>query len=257
MKIRSVRPEFFADPTMVELTPEARLLYIGLWCYVDDDGRGEWLPKQIDGQIFPLEGVDIYALLGQLVSTARIVRYSDGDRDFFYIPTFTEYQRPNRKYESKLPDPAECAVLPGETPLPLPTQRVSTADAHAVAVEGEVEGEGVELLAPKAARDRVWDTLAEVFGEPTTRTNRSLRGKVVKSLAGAGATRDQIVDRVRAWPLHFPDATLTETALEKHWDRLGLPPAKASRADVERYETEARLAEGELRARQLDRGLPA
>lgn len=257
MKIRSIRPEFFADPTMAELTHEARLLYVGLWCYVDDDGRGEWLPKQIDGQIFPLEDVDIHALLEQLVRSERVVRYSDGDRDYFYIPTFTEYQKPNRKYDSKLPDPAGCTVLPGETSETLTTQRVSTADAHAVAVEGEGEGEVGVVLAPKAARDGVWDAMSEIFGEPTTRSNRSLRGKLVKSLSGAGATHDQIVDRVQAWPHHFPDATLTETALEKHWDRLARPPAKASRAEVERFENDRHLAEGELRARRLDGGLPA
>jgi hypothetical protein len=129
MKIRSVRPEFFADPTMAELAPLVRLLYIGLWCFVDDYGRGEWLPKQIDGQIFPLETVDIHALLAQLVSAARIVRYSDGDRDFFHIPTFDEYQKPNRKWDSKLPDPAECTELPGQSALALSEQRVSSTFA--------------------------------------------------------------------------------------------------------------------------------
>ena len=140
MKIRSVRPEFFADPTMAELSHAARLLYVGLWCIADDDGRGEWLPKQIDGQVFPLESVDIHALLEQLVSSARVVRYTDGNRQYFYIPTFTEYQRPNRKYDSKLPDPADCQVLPSKPQDSLFEQRVRTADAHAVEVEVEVEG---------------------------------------------------------------------------------------------------------------------
>ena len=138
MKIRSVRPEFFADPTMAQLSAEARLLYVGLWCIVDDDGRGEWLPKQIDGQIFPLENLDIHALLEQLVSTARVVRYTDGDRDYFYIPKFSKYQKPNRKYDSKLPDPADCQQLPAKPQDSLFEQRVRSAHAHA----GEGEGEG-------------------------------------------------------------------------------------------------------------------
>ena len=254
MKIRSVRPEFFADPTMAELDPLARLLYIGLWCYVDDDGRGEWLPKQIDGEVFPLETVDIHALLAQLVSTARVVRYTDGDRAYFYIPTFTEYQKPNRKYDSKLPDPANCEQLPGQTALTLSEQRVSTAHAHAVEGEGEGEGEGV--LAPKPARDEVWDELAGIFGDPTTRSNKSLRGKLVKSLSAAGATALEIRTRVQAWPLHFPDATLTETALEKHWDRLGRLPARASPEQVEAYQSELRGLQRLRLAQEMERGLP-
>lgn len=253
MKIRSVRPEFFADPTMAGLTPEARLLYIGLWCYVDDEGRGEWLPKQIDGMIFPLEDVDIHALLEQLVRAARIVRYTDGDRDYFHIPTFEEYQKPNRKYDSKLPDPAECQAVEPETARTVSTQRARSAHAHAVEGEGEGEVEGVLLApAPKPTRERdeVWDTLADLFGEPTTDTNRKLRGKVNASLKRAGATGDEIRNRVRRWPLHFPDATLTETALEKHWDRLGAPPARATRA-------QARQLEAELTKHDRDRRIAA
>lgn len=141
MKIRSVRPEFFADPTLADLSHAARILYIGLWCIADDDGRGEWLPKQIDGQIFPLETVNIHALLEQLVSSERVVRYTDGDRDYFYIPTFTKYQKPNRKYDSKLPDPEKCELLPAKSQESLFEQRVRSARTHAVEGEGVVEGE--------------------------------------------------------------------------------------------------------------------
>ena len=77
-------------------------------------------------------------------------------------------------------------------------------------------------------RDEVWDALVELFGEPATDSNRKLRGKVVASLKRAGATYDEILRRAQSWPLHFESATLTETALEKHWDRLGQPPMRAS-----------------------------
>lgn len=112
-------------------------------------------------------------------------------------------------------------------------------------------------------RDEIWDGLVEVFGEPTTGSNQRLRGKLVKSLKAAGATRDQIHLRVAAWPAHFPEATLTETALEKHWDRLGRSPLVATVAQVESYQSEVRrvqrereavVADAEWSARQ--RGLP-
>lgn len=87
---------------------------------------------------------------------------------------------------------------------------------------------------PDKPRNPIWDTLAAIFGEPTTRTNTRLRGRICASLTEAGATPDEIVDRARSWPYHFPKATLTETALEKHWDRLGRPPLRApARAEWE------------------------
>lgn len=80
----------------------------------------------------------------------------------------------------------------------------------------------------------MWDALVAVFGEPTTRTNVTLRGKVCASLTEAGATGDDVLTRASVWPLHFPGATLTETALEKHWDRLGRPVLRGSQRDVDR-----------------------
>lgn len=75
-------------------------------------------------------------------------------------------------------------------------------------------------------RDEVWDTLTDIFGPAVTRSAETLRGKHVASLAEAGATRDEIMRRAKAWPSHFDSATLTAAALEKHWDTLGRKPLR-------------------------------
>ncbi len=87
-------------------------------------------------------------------------------------------------------------------------------------------------------RDEVWDALAAIFGEPTTRSNRSLRNKITVSLREAGANYAEIHARAVTWPDHFPGATLTETALEVHWDRLGRPPLRATELQAREYEAE-------------------
>ena len=99
----------------------------------------------------------------------------------------------------------------------------------ATALEPEVSLEPeVGLAAEPRARPRnpLWDALTEVFGEATTETACSRRGKVCRSLTAARASPEEIVRRARAWPRHFDDATLTELALEKHWDVLGRPPLR-------------------------------
>lgn len=111
-------------------------------------------------------------------------------------------------------------------------------------------------------RDPVWDALSDVFGEPTTKTSRNIRNKVRKSLTDAGATDDEVRRRASMWPLHFDDATLTDLALEKHWDTLGRPPLRAASGEIDRYQNEtarqrrheeARLAD-ERRSRELGTG---
>ena len=260
MKIRSVRPEFFTDAKMPLLTPSARLLYVGLWCIADDEGRGEYLPKLIEGAVFPHEQVDIFALLRELLDLGRLVVYEVDGQMYFHIPRFEDYQKPNRKYESRLPAPPaqrvgsvdavreqkqpEIPIDIDDSTETLPTQRVSTADAHA----GEGEGEGVRrgsrsiatLEAPRE-RNQVWDALSDIFGEPETKTARSLRGKVCKSLTEAEATAADVYLRVQAWPMLFPDATLTDIALEKHWTALGRPALRASEQDVTKHKRDLEL----------------
>jgi len=44
----------------------------------------------------------------------------------------------------------------------------------------------------KTPRDEAWDALAESFGEPRTKTERTQFGKVVSELLEAGATEDEV-----------------------------------------------------------------
>lgn len=75
----------------------------------------------------------------------------------------------------------------------------------------------------------VWDALSELFGEPSTRTAQTGRGKVCASLTAAGATPDEIFARAKRWAMHFDHATLTDHALEKHWHTLPLKPRRIPR----------------------------
>jgi hypothetical protein len=45
-------------------------------------------------------------------------------------------------------------------------------------------------------------------------------------LVEAGATGEEVVKRAKTWPNHFEKATLTDRALEDHWDKLGRPPLR-------------------------------
>lgn len=92
----------------------------------------------------------------------------------------------------------------------------------------EVLNQEENLLPTASARPRnpIWDALTTIFGEAETRTAQTLRGRVCRSLAEARASPDEIVRRARLWPHHFDGATLTETALEKHWTTLGRKPLR-------------------------------
>ena len=44
-RIRTIKPEFFTSDDICALSPRARLLYIGLWCEADREGRLVWAPR--------------------------------------------------------------------------------------------------------------------------------------------------------------------------------------------------------------------
>ena len=68
--------------------------------------------------------------------------------------------------------------------------------------------------------DEIWDALTTLFGEATTESAKSKRGKLVRSLRAAGATGEEVLARAKRYPEVMPPNTiLTETALEAHWDR--------------------------------------
>lgn len=207
MKIRSLRPAFFADTKMAQLTPYARILYMGLWCIADDEGRGRYLPKQIEGEVFPHEQVDIRGFLGELITAGRIVVYEAGGEPYFHIPTFLTHLTVNRRFPSQLPAPA------------VSTHNGSSAQAPSVEVEVEVEVD----TGRKPTQDGLWTALEELFG-PVTESHRSRRGKIVKGLRALDAAPEDIKRRAEAWPALFAGSklTLTDTALEKFWGNLGL-----------------------------------
>tara|TARA_Y100000593_G_scaffold95130_1_gene200436 strand:- start:11703 stop:12776 length:1074 start_codon:yes stop_codon:yes gene_type:complete len=52
---RMIKPEFWTDEKIIELPLPARLLFIGLLNFSDDEGKFKYSPKAIKGQIFPTD----------------------------------------------------------------------------------------------------------------------------------------------------------------------------------------------------------
>lgn len=99
-----MKPGFFQNEQLAELPVEARLLYIGLWCMADREGRLEDRPKRIKMQIFPADTIDVEPLLSGLEQQGLIERYESGGIQCVEIPKFLEHQRPHHnETPSKLP----------------------------------------------------------------------------------------------------------------------------------------------------------
>jgi hypothetical protein len=70
-------------------------------------------------------------------------------------------------------------------------------------------------------RDVVWDVLVEILGQPQTKTERGKRNDAVKQLKDVGATPAEIRRRHGNGRRMWPEVTITDQALVKHWTTLG------------------------------------
>jgi hypothetical protein len=68
MRSRNIKPGFFLNDDLAEVDFGTRLLFIGLWCFADREGRFERKPKKIKATIFPYDEFDIEKGLCDLMS---------------------------------------------------------------------------------------------------------------------------------------------------------------------------------------------
>ena len=121
-RIRTIKPEFFTSPDTAHVSHAARLLYIAMWSWADDHGRGELNAMQLRAFAFPEddpwldwaldhpaeeapseivgnsdgERRKFMGLLAEVVGGFGIVVFEHRGRKFYEIPTWSKHQRTER-----------------------------------------------------------------------------------------------------------------------------------------------------------------
>lgn len=134
-RLRTLKPEFFTHELLCELSPLHRLLYEGLWCYADREGRLEDRPKYLKTVVLPYDDCDVDEMLHALAVRGFILRYEMEGKRCISIPAFPRHQNPHPKEKpSFLPPPpvGNCSNAPRpETPAQ------GVAITHAAEINGE------------------------------------------------------------------------------------------------------------------------
>lgn len=67
MRSRNLKPGFFRNELLAEIKPIGRILFQGLWCLADREGRLEDRPKRIKMDVLPYDtNVDVDSLITEL-----------------------------------------------------------------------------------------------------------------------------------------------------------------------------------------------
>jgi hypothetical protein len=110
-RIRSLKPEIFVSPQIMNVSRDARLLFIGLITQADDEGRGLADVRKLRATTFPgdddITSASIDAMLGELAREQLVILYGPG---FYALPTWGKHQKISKPRASSFPDPSGTVV---------------------------------------------------------------------------------------------------------------------------------------------------
>ena len=112
MRARMIKPAFFSDPELANVPIGAQMLFVGLWCLADREGRLLDAPRMIAGAIFPfrqdVSDEDVENWLQHLAERRFIIRYQARGVRCIQIRTFAKHQKIHpRELPSSLPAPPD------------------------------------------------------------------------------------------------------------------------------------------------------
>ena len=223
----SIVPEWLIDSGCSD---KALRLYVVLARYADNDtltaypGRGTLAKRMGCHRASVDRAVEELVKLGAITKTVRV---KDG------------------KYQSSLYTVRRIA--PSRTHATTPVAPMQPPPSHPCDIELEPKNvEPEELLAatpPKSStkpKDNLFQAVAKACGINLTGMTRTARGqlnKAVKELREVGATEQDVQAKAKAYRTQYPNATLTPTALVKHWSSFADIEKKQQRKSIwETYE---------------------
>lgn len=120
MRIRSIKPEFWRSDDISGLAWDDRLIFIGLWSYVDDNGVGMDRLASVVADLFAgdieRDSSETFARVSRglqnLSEAGRIVRYEVEGKRYLFITNWEKHQRIDKPNKARYPrNDAENAVI--------------------------------------------------------------------------------------------------------------------------------------------------
>ncbi len=130
MRARNIKPSLFKNEVLGTADPLLTILFEGLWCEADREGRLEDRPLRLKAEILPYRNdADIDAMLNWLTDHGFIARYEARSTKVIQVLKFSEHQRPhNNEVESVLPPMDVIKHNQGKKPAQLRKKALATKE---------------------------------------------------------------------------------------------------------------------------------
>lgn len=115
-RIRTIKPEWWTQESVIECSMNARLLYLGMNNFADDQGNIEGHLGTVKALVFPADSIDVRPLLLELCRNEMLIPYQEvtGEktRTYYHITTFDVDQRIDRPGKPRCPDFDQSKIVP-------------------------------------------------------------------------------------------------------------------------------------------------
>lgn len=109
-RIRTIKPEFFDDEKLSQVSRDARLLFIGLLIHSDDYGVVKGNPRWLKSKIFPYDDLPLHTFeewLADLKGLGIVMPFTAKEERYLFIRNFTKHQVIDRPSKARNPEPPE------------------------------------------------------------------------------------------------------------------------------------------------------
>ena len=226
MRIRTIKPEFWRSEDIAALSIEDRLLFIGLWSYVEDNGVGRDESQLIQCDLYPLDTFTEASLrtrggLMRLSQQGLITRFEGPDgRRYLQINSWDKHQKINRPSKPRFPqyNAENCTLTEG------------SLSPHCTLAEGSLPEQGTGNREQGTGKDTPFspphETEAAESASAETQT-------VAADAAPATANTSKPSKASKARGTRLPDGWQPDQALAD-WTRANAPAA-ANATEVDRF----------------------
>lgn len=184
-RIRTIKPEFWTSAQVLECSTNARLLFVGLWNFADDQGRHPDNPKQCKAEVFPADDftlAEVKEMLNELSKNGLIERYTHDGKGYFYIPGW-HHQRIDKPQKAKYPDPFHERYKNAPGTFPPDTKGKDTKGKEDTGCAQPEPIDQLKVVYPKRAGSHRWTDAKNA----------------IKARQREGHTLDEIIDGARRY----------------------------------------------------------
>ena len=226
MRIRTIKPEFWRSDDIAALSIEDRLLFIGLWSYVEDNGVGRDDPQLIQCDLYPHDifteaSVRVHGGLMRLSQQGLITRFEGPDgRRYLQINSWGMHQKINRPSKPRFPqyNAENCTLTEG------------SLSPHCTLTEGSLPEQGTGNREQGTGKDTPFSPPHETEAAETASAETQT---VAADAAPATANTSKPSKASKARGARLPDGWQPDQALAD-WTRANAPAA-ANLLEVERF----------------------